>query len=836
MAFHLRTNGQTERMNAWIEQYLRPWTSQRQNNWAKLLPVAEFAHNSWKSDTMRKSPHKLLIGIKPQVNVKLIDENVPAALEWLQLLEEFRKEVQTWLEQLQKGKDVKVPTEMKVEDKVWLEGKNLSVTGLWKLLPQWYGPFTIKQRIGQVAYKLELPSHMKIHDVFHIDLLMPYSIRRWRPTAHLIHDPHQWSKKVKKSTKLNQSSIVGDMEEEENNNISYTGRDIPTPTTYGSTMRTYMHQNFLKNTSHILLWLDNQMFKRGHSNIDSFPIPSFNTTTMSFAYSSTASVYDYPSHAISPWNAFQEDHQLPPILMSPPPICIITPFPDQTMSHSPPPAIHYPEWLSTPELIAKACCQERRSQSAAHAALITQTSQLMGWHLMDAIQVFCPRSPNRGTTPPPPRPNRPSLISNEEEEMLVNNIVDSPTPIPIHLCPIDLVPYSPTPSLQHDLHLINALEHGEAMSAPLQEYPQQYQPDTPIPTIIPQPVTPLSPHLEHDVQVMEALVAEEFVMGANPQQAHDLLVRIIHKTMLQPGQEVLRSAADKEQTPPAPPVYTWPPSYAPQSPASEPDIRPTPYAHPGPNWVVNLTNEGITHDERIPTDKHSEEEEITPFYSYDFATDSPELLLTRGCNHQVHSCPLYARARPYNVPLFIHRERLLFYHGQPYTPLVDAALDQEWDVTLWAKAHHFWRTISQVEDQAAHLVLIRQQFNETWHSAQQSLNCLARADAFNQLIQPVLQTTSEADILPRIIIEEGLVTWTNPEIVEPQWAYDQCDWCHCQTHPTHQCHIILHCLLCWNNGHPKSACPNPHHFCQIREGCHIPHNHPRSRSRNCPAL
>ena len=160
--------------------------------------------------------------------------------------------------------------------------------------------------------------------------------------------------------------------------------------------------------------------------------------------------------------------------MSPPPVCIITPFPDQTTSHSPPPAICYPEQLSTPELITKACHQECRSQSAAHAALITQMSQLMGWHLMDAIQVFCPHSSNRGTTPPPPQPNRPSLISDEEEETLVNNIINSPAPILICLCPIDFVPYSPTPSLQHDLHLIDALEHGEAMSAPLQEYPQQY--------------------------------------------------------------------------------------------------------------------------------------------------------------------------------------------------------------------------------------------------------------------------------------------------------------------------------------------------------------------------
>ena len=289
----------------------------------------------------------------------------------------------------------------------------------------------------------------------------------------------------------------------------------------------------------------------------------------------------------------------------------------------------------------------------------------MGWRLTDAIQVFCPCSPNRGTTPPPPRPNRPSPISNEEEETLVNNIIDSPAPIPIHLRPIDFVPYSLTPSLQHNLHLIDALEHSEAMSTPLQEYPRQYQPDTLIPTIIPQPATPLSPHLEHDIQVMEALVAEELRTGADLQQACDLLVRIVYKTMLQPGQEVLRFTADREQTPPAPPVYTQPPSYALQSPTPKPNIRPTPYTHPGPNWVVNLMNEGITYDEQIPTNEHSEEEEIALFYSYDFATDSPELLLTRGHNHQVHSRCLYAQARPYNVPLFTRRKHLLFITDNP---------------------------------------------------------------------------------------------------------------------------------------------------------------------------
>jgi hypothetical protein len=89
-------------------------------------------------------------------------------------LEEARLEVQNHLEQLQLQKDIRKVTEMKVEDQVWLEGKNLQIIGSRKLLPKWYRPFTILEQIGQVAYRLELPASMKVHNVFHMDLLMPY--------------------------------------------------------------------------------------------------------------------------------------------------------------------------------------------------------------------------------------------------------------------------------------------------------------------------------------------------------------------------------------------------------------------------------------------------------------------------------------------------------------------------------------------------------------------------------------------------------------------------------------------------------------------------------------
>jgi hypothetical protein len=75
---------------------------------------------------------------------------------------------------LQKNKDSRKPRQLAVDDDIWLEARNLTVKGARKLLPKRYGPFKVLERIGQVAYRLKLPSTMKVHDVFHIDLLTPY--------------------------------------------------------------------------------------------------------------------------------------------------------------------------------------------------------------------------------------------------------------------------------------------------------------------------------------------------------------------------------------------------------------------------------------------------------------------------------------------------------------------------------------------------------------------------------------------------------------------------------------------------------------------------------------
>ncbi|XP_042980003.1 uncharacterized protein LOC122310191 [Carya illinoinensis] len=69
--FHPQLDGQTERVNALLELYLRHFVSANQSDWAKLLDVAKFSYNLQRSESTNKSPFEIVMGQQPLTSQSL---------------------------------------------------------------------------------------------------------------------------------------------------------------------------------------------------------------------------------------------------------------------------------------------------------------------------------------------------------------------------------------------------------------------------------------------------------------------------------------------------------------------------------------------------------------------------------------------------------------------------------------------------------------------------------------------------------------------------------------------------------------------------------------------
>ena len=175
MAYHPQTNGQSERTNQRLEQYLHIFIDYHQQNWASLLPLTQYTLNAWPNTTTKKAPFELIMGHIPQVHQSACPFKSPTVETRLQQMKQAQQDAK---EALKKAADLEVPRHFEpyqLGDKVWLEGHNLTTTHpTAKLAPRHYGPFPITCVVSRTSYQLKLPPQWKIHDVFHTTLLMPY--------------------------------------------------------------------------------------------------------------------------------------------------------------------------------------------------------------------------------------------------------------------------------------------------------------------------------------------------------------------------------------------------------------------------------------------------------------------------------------------------------------------------------------------------------------------------------------------------------------------------------------------------------------------------------------
>ena len=156
---------------------MRFWVDHQQTNWHHYLPLAKFAHNSWKNKATGKSPFEILMGYSPRAEIFDVTLSIPTVAlqlrDWKKAWEDAQKLMIKAQKKWTKGKELE--QKYKTGDQVWLEGRNLRIDRpSIKLAPKRYGPFKIRKVLSPITYQLALPPQWKIHDIFHADLLTPY--------------------------------------------------------------------------------------------------------------------------------------------------------------------------------------------------------------------------------------------------------------------------------------------------------------------------------------------------------------------------------------------------------------------------------------------------------------------------------------------------------------------------------------------------------------------------------------------------------------------------------------------------------------------------------------
>jgi hypothetical protein len=177
-AYHPQTDGQTERVNQELEQFLRLFVNERQDDWDELLPLGEFSYNNHVHSSTQQTPFMADVGRNPRMGFE--PREVRSRLESVnKFCDRMEKGLDEAKAALNKAKDeyaqyynrCRTPApKLKPGDLVWIEADNIATTRpSAKLAHKRLGPWPVEARVGHGAYRITLPPSLRrLHPVFPI--------------------------------------------------------------------------------------------------------------------------------------------------------------------------------------------------------------------------------------------------------------------------------------------------------------------------------------------------------------------------------------------------------------------------------------------------------------------------------------------------------------------------------------------------------------------------------------------------------------------------------------------------------------------------------------------
>ncbi|GJR02412.1 putative reverse transcriptase domain-containing protein [Tanacetum coccineum] len=181
--YHPQTDGQSERTIQTLEDMLRACVIDFGKGWVKHLPLVEFSYNNSYHASIKAAPYEALYGRKCQSPVcwAEVGEGQLTGPEMIQETTEkivlIKQRIQAAQDRQKSYADLKhKPMEFKVGDMVMLKVSPwkgvVRFIKRGKLNPRYVGPFKVLVKVGDVAYRLELPQELsRVHHTFHVSNL-----------------------------------------------------------------------------------------------------------------------------------------------------------------------------------------------------------------------------------------------------------------------------------------------------------------------------------------------------------------------------------------------------------------------------------------------------------------------------------------------------------------------------------------------------------------------------------------------------------------------------------------------------------------------------------------